>query len=803
MLTLRAANVFLLLRVDFVVIATLLLYFLTAGFGAFAVHRFVARTSRGARLALLLIPLCFTGRALFTGGVYAPIELPFNWEPLRSMRAALGVPPPHNGMLSDVYCLNMPWKYAARLGWAHGWPLWNPFNFAGDILAASAQPTPYEPMTLLSLLLPPANSLTFLAAMTFFLGAACMFVFLRDLGCREVSSLVGAAGWTFSAFLVIWQGWVIGPSSIWFPLVLLGVRRVIRERTLRAGALLTFAFTMMLLNGHPESALHIVALGMVWAGAEMLRTRITLRAIALGIGAGVVTLCLCAIYLLPIIEGIPQTMENSFRQAVFAKQKRSRPAEIVIGHLQSQVIPFRFGDPSRHEGGWSKSPAHDFTEAAYAGSVLFPLAILALWRSNRWEKWLILGLGIFGLLMGVAAAPFADWIAKLPLFDMALNTRLIFAVSFAFAALGALGLDSALMHRRDLAIVSGITTIALAAFVAIEWNAMLAWGLKPEFLRSQSLLLLLPLVLMTIVAMTRITHGVVAGAVLALLLAQRTSEAADFYPTQPARIFYPRIGVLDRLPKGGAPYRVTATGHVFVPNIATMYEVEDVRGYQAMTLERMRWAQDLFSTIQPVWYNRVDDLTRPFLSAMNVRFAMAPAGTQPPDGWRRIDGQPGVEMFENMRVLPRAYLPRTIVASDNLPFFEMAQQADFAERGWLEIPRTARMEVENARGTVAIQPRGYNAFTIDANLDRLGWIVISESAWKGWRATIDGEPARIRIANGVFLGVQVPKGRHRIELRYLPKGFVVGAWVSGATVLALAGAILLSRARQRRILHRT
>ena len=763
------------------------MYFLTAALCALLAHRCVVRISWSARAALVLIPLCFTGRALFTGGVYAPIELPFSWEPLRSMREALHVPAPHNGLLSDVYCLNMPWKYATRLAWTHGnWPLWNPFNFAGDILAASAQPTPYEPMTLLSLLLPAANSLTFLAAMTFFLAALCMFLFLRDRGCSEVASLIGAAGWAFSSFLVIWLGWVIGPSTIWLPLVLLGVRWVVHRHN---GVPLTVAFVMMLLNGHPESAVHIVAIGMVWALFELFAARKRVRAIVIGLGAGVVTIGLLAIYLFPIVDAIPQTMEGNFRKTVWVDMQRSVPAATALAHLESQVIPFRFGDPSRRTVAWPKSPAYNFTEAAYAGSVLFPLAIVGLWRSRRKEKWLVLGIGIVGLLVGIEAAPFADWIAKLPLFDLALNARLIFAVSFALATLAALGVDAA--SRRDLVIASGATALALGALVAVEWKPMLAWGLAPSFLLVQSALLLVPLLIM----MMRLPHA----AILLLLLAQRTAEMGNFYPTQPARLFYPHIAVFDRLPKGGPPYRITALGHVFVPNMATMYEVEDVRGYQAMTLERMRIAQDLFSVAQPVWYNRVDDLTRPFLSALNVRFALAPTGTPAPDGWRRIDGQPGVEVFENLRVLPRAWLPRRVIISDNAPFGEMASETDFAQRGWLEIPRSLRSDEENAAGTVSIHPRGYNAFRIDAALDRNGWVFVSQSAWKGWRATVDGNRVNVRRADGTLLGIAVPRGRHRIELRYLPNAFVNGAWVSGGTALLLVAGVILSRVRRRRI----
>ena len=209
----------------------------------------LTRVGGAARIALILLPLCFTGRALLTGRVYAPIDLPFGGEPLHSVAASYGVGPGHNGVLSDIYSQNIPWKYAVRQAYAHGeWPLWNPHILCGDILAAAAQPTPYEPFFLSSLLLAMPNSLTYLATITFFLAGLLMFIFLRDLECSEPAALVGAAAWMFSAFFAFWLEWQVATATLWFPLMLTGVRRIFRGGSMTT---LTVAFMMILLNGHP------------------------------------------------------------------------------------------------------------------------------------------------------------------------------------------------------------------------------------------------------------------------------------------------------------------------------------------------------------------------------------------------------------------------------------------------------------------------------------------------------------------------------------------------------------------------
>ena len=71
-------------------IATPLLY-LAAGLGlAAAGHRWVLPLGRRAALALLLLPLCFTGRALLTGGIFAPITSAYADPPFAAARIVGG-----------------------------------------------------------------------------------------------------------------------------------------------------------------------------------------------------------------------------------------------------------------------------------------------------------------------------------------------------------------------------------------------------------------------------------------------------------------------------------------------------------------------------------------------------------------------------------------------------------------------------------------------------------------------------------------------------------------------------------------
>ena len=753
-------------------------------------HKALVPLSRRAAIALLLLPLCFTGRALLSGRVYAPIDLPFQSEPLRSLQQSFGVVEARNGILSDLYSQDIPWKAAVRYAYSHReWPLWNPFLFCGDILAASAQPTPYEPFFLFSMLLPMANSLTFLAAITFFLAGLWMFVLLRDLSCSEEASVIAAAASMYCAFLSFFVEWPIGRAVTWFPLVITGVRRVIRDRSLAAVALLAAAFSMMILNGHPETVLHTAGLGGVWAAGEIAfdRGRAFLRVAFLGIAAGTIAILLTAIFTLPILEALPQTIDHSYRVNVYAFQKKSVPFGDALRHLEFQFVPFLFGDPAvRHE--WPREPPDGFPNNAYAGSVVLPFAMLGLW-SHRREKWLALLLVIIGLLLGNNIAPFADIVGHLPLFRIAVNDRMIFAAAFGGAVLTGLGIDVLLQQgrRREFAMLAGITFVVLAVLCVTEWHSMRASGLSDSFLAMRTAVLLVPLVFLGLFGLLSRRTIVTSAALLFLLLVQRTIESAHFYPTLPADIFYPRIPLLDRLPQTAELYRTVGYGLVFYPNMSAVYGIEDVRGYQAMTFAPWRNTYDLWSVVQPIWFNRVDDLTRPFLSMMNVRFAFAPAGAALPNGWKKIGAQPGTQLLENTHALPRAFVPRRVRVNAEVPVLdaEMMAENDFAERAWIAIPGEPSLEAENGSGRVEIEKRGMRRFRLRTSMQRPAWVVITELAWKGWRAYIDGKPTRIHRANQAFLAIFVPAGTHRVRLEYLPQSFVVGRAITGTTTCFL------------------
>ena len=80
---------------------------------------------------------------------------------------------------------------------------------------------------------------------------------------------------------------------------------------------------------------------------------------------------------------------------------------------------------------------------------------------------------------------------------------------------------------------------------------------------------------------------------------------------------------------------------------------------------------------------------------------------------------------------------------------------------------------------------GPGQWNVDVDGARPSLVVVAESWFPGWKATIDGDEVTVLEADGAFLGVPVPAGPHRLELRYeRPATAAIGRWVTGLTLLA-------------------
>ena len=83
--------------------------------------------------------------------------------------------------------------------------------------------------------------------------------------------------------------------------------------------------------------------------------------------------------------------------------------------------------------------------------------------------------------------------------------------------------------------------------------------------------------------------------------------------------------------------------------------------------------------------------------------------------------------------------------------------------------------------------------------DRTSMLRLRLTDMPGWHATIDGRSAPLSRFAGTMLQLEVPAGRHLVELNYLPTTFTFGLVLAGCAVVGLVTASVLSWVRTRRI----
>jgi hypothetical protein len=101
---------------------------------------------------------------------------------------------------------------------------------------------------------------------------------------------------------------------------------------------------------------------------------------------------------------------------------------------------------------------------------------------------------------------------------------------------------------------------------------------------------------------------------------------------------------------------------------------------------------------------------------------------------------------------------------------------------------------EGGHGTARIVSRTTDTLEVEAELDVPGALVVTEAFDEGWRAEVDGRAAEVVRANGLFRGVRLGAGHHRVRFRYRPAAALAGAAISG---LGLVAAIALGVTQRR------
>lgn len=173
--------------------------------------------------------------------------------------------------------------------------------------------------------------------------------------------------------------------------------------------------------------------------------------------------------------------------------------------------------------------------------------------------------------------------------------------------------------------------------------------------------------------------------------------------------------------------------------------------------------------------------------------------------WRLLTQTAQVDIYENGRALPRAWLVADALALSEQATLDVIRTGKLPDGQVWEPLRTALVETavtlspaRDVTGSRAeVTKHEPNRIEVKTSSTSPAILVLSENHYPGWRSYVDGQSVETLRVNYNQRGVLLPAGEHSVEFVYRPKSILLGLIISllAFIVLVLWWAHLLPEAR--------
>lgn len=702
-------------------------------------------------------------------------------------------------------------------------PLWNDTIFGGVAHLGNPQAGALYPLKALVLGMDVNRGLAWLVALHLAWLALGMWVVARRvLLLRAPSGLVaGAVGIGTAAMMVKaiqFEQILVAAWAPWVLVVLGGL--LVGERPWRWTLPAALVVTMLALAGHPQIAYLLVALAAAFLAGRLLDLRAWRR---LGVVA--------AVGVFGALMAAPQLAAavDATRASALTGGRSEENLRIPAFTLDPAVLPQGvLGDPVSSN---AVAVTGAFESAGGYGVAAVCLALVAVLSERGARRWTVRLLAVCAagsvvLAVGPRWPTYRVLMAVVPGFDQGrVPARWMLVGSLAVAVLAAVGAH----HLRERAIHGRRATVFVAVGAAtslvlwwgpfqeaalptrVVWlllgvSFVAAVGLAENRGRWAAVAVTLPAALL-VGELALANHASAARLLLQpLSLTGYVSPATEFLEGRPERVVAMTFDRLDQ------PRYLVAT---LRPNANTLFGIRSIDGYDGGVQVTRRWATAMDGLVEAP-FNAEGTLRSQLrvpldahrAARLGVRWAMVdtevlPAAVQVP-GWlgpRAAEGT--VEVWENP-----VWVGSAVLWPATLPVADGEEAARLLEGSLGSLRATALVEDGPALTcTAACAPAPatvtrHRAGAVDVAVsvpdggDRV--LVVDEQADRNWRVTVDGRDTATVVVDGLYAGVVVPPGDHRVAFRYAP-GWLVPSVVIG--LVALVGAAAVSgtaSARQRR-----
>jgi hypothetical protein len=689
---------------------------------------------------------------------------------------------------NDLLYQLLPWEIETRHALSAGRPpFWSDALEGGSSLWSNPQAGVLSPLQMVARVFPIRHYLLGALALKMLVASQGTWLLARLAGRSRRASLLAATAFSLGGGLFSWALFPVTATMAWVPWLAAAVIRLFRRPggwVIATSAVIT---GLLLLSGHPETA----AFGGIFSAVCGLGLRRRMTGLVRGFGAATLAATLgfglAAPHLAPFAAAIPES-QRAMDTLVEGPPHAGAPPWHPLGwfsvgyatFLLAPMSPHAYGRPYQDEFqgpiNWADS------EGSYAGLLTLAGAFVTLLAVRDRRVWPFLGSALVALLLASRFLPLAHLLYLIPPLRVPAYARTLMIAALGLSVAAAFAWDRLLSRRRFRP--AALFGIGIAAALSL-WVAANLWTLT-----------LWALVALAVgIARWRPRWGV--AAMMAVLLLDLVPWSRAMLPRGNPALFYPRTPLLDLLvERSGDPVVSRGIGgdYLIYANLLPVYGVADFRPHNPLApvryLRVLNAAFGFYPTMNN-YFAPVRNLDHPLLDFLGVKAVVGSPSVPPSRTLRRFDRRrfPPFTLLRNPDALPRWFFPDAVdvIAPDQV-------------EGWIAGLRDARRvalfsnQVGDWRpaGPGSAQPRpvvaqpGHIVLATPGIGERL---LATSIVWsKGWRAYAGDRRLLVWIVNGAFVGVRVPAGTERVELRFRPPGLMAGLAlfaVSAAVVLWL------------------
>lgn len=700
---------------------------------------------------------------------------------------------------SDVLHFNLPLKEILSTSLKNKeWPLWTP-NLAGGfpILAEGQIGTFYLPNLVLFRFLPTIIAFNLNLIISYSLSFWGTFLFAKSLKLPNIACLFSAVVFTFSGFLSVHLNHLnLIQAACLMPLILWAANLIFKKPSFNYSLLFAFLLSQQIFTGH----FYIVFISLVgiiiFFLGNVFIAKTALRMTSYLLLGFFLAFCLSAIQLLPTIELINLSGRKG---GLDFNTVTSYP--YPFKHLITFIKPYALGNPA--DG--SYPPFNNnwgifWENTAYVGILPLILALSSIFffipiRSRRdvgMTKVLLLILFLSMLLVLGKNSPLY-LIFSFPPFNF-------FRVPSKFLLL---------------------TTFSLATLSGYTFEQIVRWfnrSINPLWSQTHAI---------AWICDRRKILGIVANCILCvfflLVLLDEYRFSYNYPPISPsnwwiqipesARFLQEKEG---RITSIGAPLvwnRVflekgwqdispfTYFRNSLYPNYNVLFSLSNfdinTGGLMPRRLSVSSSIGKLIEIDEEKQTASISTASANLLSLASVKHLISPYKiTQqdfmlvkkipPPDNSTLLP----FYIYENAKSLPRAYISfQTKQIKTTQDFYKELNNKDFLSQ------KMALVENENfvvsGKGKVDMVYSDNLEVRLKTESEEDGLLVLTDTNYPGWTATIDSKPAELTNVNLTQRGIFLPKGEHTIQFLFKPFYFYLGKKITIASIIIVSLAVFL------------